>query len=129
SDLPRRQIEVVVNDDEVFYIELKVIYHRPNSHPRTVHVGLRLQQDDFFPADATFPYMGIPFASVDGNAPLFTQSVNDAKSDVVARPSVWGPWISQADNQLHESSPQPHLTRTRSFRRLPISSGKGKRIS
>jgi hypothetical protein len=99
-DRRKWQIEVVVNDNHVFWICFKVIDKLSNSDAAQVHIDLRFCKKN---GDAIYPALSkaaIKALLIQRNPVIGSQLIQDQKSHIVPAELIPTAWIAQPDDQL-----------------------------
>ena len=100
--LCRREIELVVDDDERAEVQLRIAQSLADAAPGFVHVGLRLEQHDPLIADQPVRQQALmPGAKRAEPAPPLGDGVNRHEADVVAVARVLSARIAEARNDQH----------------------------
>ena len=105
TDRPRRDVHVVVHDDQILRRELVPIEQRAYRASALIHIGQRLDKQHLLRADVPFGCKRVELLTPSIDTKSFSQGVDKHKSDIVLRTCILRPRISEAGNDLHRIPP------------------------
>ncbi len=95
ADCPEGEIYVVMNDDEVVYVNFEVIYDLLYCRAADIHEGHGLDEQDRNVTDPAFSITGVKTFQLNGNVVAGSDFINGQESTVVPGDLVLEPRISQ----------------------------------
>src|SRR5262249_27764011 len=103
ANLARREIELVVEHDDVADGDLQIALRLAAGASAVVHERLRFEQDDPLPAEAPLADEAMKALAPGRQAVALRHALKRHEADVVAMASIRCARIAQADQQLHGS--------------------------
>ena len=97
----RRNVDVVVDYDKVFYILLVKTHNFPDGLAGQVHIGLRLYKQDLLAGDSAFADQGLKLDFIDFDTVLFCQQVNSDKAHVMTSVLVFSARVPKTCDYIH----------------------------
>ena len=96
-----RQVEVVVDHQEIRRSDAVADQQALDSPPADVHVGLRLGQDDLQVVQPTAAHQAVGPLLVEADGVAIGKSVQHHEARVMATPGILRAGIPEADDQFH----------------------------
>ncbi len=98
-----REVEVIVDDNDVVEVALEKGNDPADRGAAQVHERPRLRQHDRRPGDVAFPGIGVKLLAPQGNSVFLGQLIKDEKPHVVPGELVPVSRIPESYDELHES--------------------------
>ena len=102
ADRSGRNVDIVINHDQIFDILLVKVHNLHDGLPAQVHECLRLDQKDFLAGDPSLADQCLEFDLIDADIVFFCQQVYSKKTHVMPRILVFFPGIAQTRNDVHK---------------------------
>ena len=96
-----RQVEIIVDDDEILDGERKEPEQLSRGLTAMVHEGLWLDQKNPLPVGLPLADQRVLFFALNGDAIFRRDPIHDQETQVVSGLRVLPAWIAQTENNLH----------------------------